>query len=479
MAGDVQSHLGRIYRANGQTSSFEGLAYNAIGWIVAGVDFLFLLATTAAGFVLYEEFSFNLDADPFRYIGIGLVMAMAFVLAMHGAQGYRPEAILSQRRQIRLICVLIPAALGFLLTVIFFLKLGASLSRGSIIVSTALWIAGLISLRSFWRWFLPVAVSHGTFGRRRLLLICSEDFPVWKFQDQAIRTGTTVVEVLRIRDDGSIGEDQLTRVATKPQPHLDEIVILWRDAEIGVLDAHLRLLQRSTLPVSIAFEAIIGAVVSHPKHKIGGLTCFQTQRPPFTTYESIVKRLFDIAFSVVALISLAPLITLVALAVKLDSPGPVFFRQVRKGYGGRPFQIVKFRSMSVQENGVEVRQARRGDPRVTRVGSFIRSTSIDELPQFWNVLKGEMSVVGPRPHAVAHDDFFDDQIGPYIFRRHVKPGLTGWAQVNNCRGETPNLQKMEERVALDLWYINNWSMMLDLKIVCRTVFQLHDYRAAY
>ncbi|PZO72916.1 MAG: polyprenyl glycosylphosphotransferase, partial [Mesorhizobium amorphae] len=138
----------------------------------------------------------------------------------------------------------------------------------------------------------------------------------------------------------------------------------------------------------------------------------------------------------------------------------------------KPYRILKFRSMSVMEDGDEVRQATRADKRVTRVGAFIRSTSIDELPQFWNVLHGEMSVVGPRPHAVAHDDVYDTLIVEYAARRHMKPGLTGWAQVKGCRGETPTVEAMQQRVTHDLWYIDNWSLWLDVKIVLRTVLAL-------
>ncbi len=160
------------------------------------------------------------------------------------------------------------------------------------------------------------------------------------------------------------------------------------------------------------------------------------------------------------------------MAIKLDSDGPVFFLQRRRGHDNRPFRIIKFRSMSVLEDGQSIRQATEADPRITRMGSFIRATSIDELPQFFNVLRGDMSVVGPRPHAVAHDDVYDRLIDEYASRRHVKPGVTGWAQVQGHRGETPTVESMQERVACDLWYINNWSLWLDLKIVARTVFSL-------
>ena len=155
------------------------------------------------------------------------------------------------------------------------------------------------------------------------------------------------------------------------------------------------------------------------------------------------------------------------------------FAQSRKGYNGRAFRILKFRSMTVMEDGGNVRQATRNDPRVTRVGGFIRSTSLDELPQFWNVLRGDMSVVGPRPHAMAHDDLYGTLIAQYATRRNVKPGLTGWAQISGCRGETPTLDRMADRVQHDLWYINNWSFWLDVKIVLLTMRTMLDRSNVY
>jgi exopolysaccharide biosynthesis polyprenyl glycosylphosphotransferase len=176
---------------------------------------------------------------------------------------------------------------------------------------------------------------------------------------------------------------------------------------------------------------------------------------------------------------LAPLMALTALAIKLDSSGPVLFRQRRNGFNTSQFGIYKFRTMTVMDDGVVVLQAKRNDPRVTRVGRVLRQTSIDELPQLFNVLLGDMSLVGPRPHAVAHDDKYTEVLSDYAFRNHVKPGITGWAQVNGCRGETIRIEQMKARVDRDLWYINNWSLLLDLKILALTCFEVLRQRNAY
>jgi undecaprenyl-phosphate glucose phosphotransferase len=170
---------------------------------------------------------------------------------------------------------------------------------------------------------------------------------------------------------------------------------------------------------------------------------------------------------------------LTAIAIKLDSSGPIIFKQYRKGFNGKPFVMFKFRTMTVQENGDSVVQARRADPRVTPIGALLRSSSIDELPQLLNVLIGNMSLIGPRPHALAHDTYFEKVLGEYAFRHHVKPGMTGWAQCNGARGPTPTLDHIAERVKLDLWYVNNWSLWFDIQILIKTFFEVMRKRNAY
>jgi Undecaprenyl-phosphate glucose phosphotransferase len=202
---------------------------------------------------------------------------------------------------------------------------------------------------------------------------------------------------------------------------------------------------------------------------IGTTWAAEIQRTPLTRTEQFVKRCFDVIGATSVLLLLSPLMLLTALLIKLDSHGPVLFFQTRNGFNGRAFRIVKFRTMNVLEDGNAIRQATRTDPRVTRLGRWLRRTNIDELPQLFNVLNGDMSLIGPRPHAVAHNNQYDKLIANYALRNHVKPGITGWAQVNGHRGETSTTPLMERRVACDLWYINHWSMWLDIRILFRTL----------
>ncbi|SAK70677.1 sugar transferase [Caballeronia hypogeia] len=201
---------------------------------------------------------------------------------------------------------------------------------------------------------------------------------------------------------------------------------------------------------------------------------------PLSPSALLQKEVFDRVFALAALVAVAPLLIGIALAIKLTSRGPVLFTQRRKGADGRVFTIYKFRSMRLHtEQAGVLQQATRGDPRVTRVGAFLRRTSLDELPQFFNVLRGDMSVVGPRPHALEHDDLYQKVVSGYIHRYRIKPGITGWAQVNGFRGETDRIEKMEGRVAHDLYYLGNWSFGLDMKIIAATIFKGLRHTNAY
>jgi lipopolysaccharide/colanic/teichoic acid biosynthesis glycosyltransferase len=176
---------------------------------------------------------------------------------------------------------------------------------------------------------------------------------------------------------------------------------------------------------------------------------------------------------------LTPMLIATAVLIKLDSRGPVFFLQRRFGFNQNPFQIIKFRSMLTYEDGPDIRQAKKDDPRVTRIGRWLRRLSVDEVPQLLNVIKGEMSLVGPRPHALSHDREFERRISSYARRHNVKPGITGWAQIHGLRGETDTDDKMRARVEHDLYYIDNWSVWFDLQILVRTVISPATYRNAY
>ncbi|MET0857060.1 MAG: exopolysaccharide biosynthesis polyprenyl glycosylphosphotransferase, partial [Telluria sp.] len=202
---------------------------------------------------------------------------------------------------------------------------------------------------------------------------------------------------------------------------------------------------------------------------VGGMPVVAICETPFMGLNSAIKRASDIVFSLAILLLVSPLMLATALAVRLSSPGPVIFRQRRYGLYGEEIIVYKFRSMKVVDDGAAVIQARRDDQRFTPIGAFLRRSSLDELPQFINVLQGRMSIVGPRPHAISHNEQYRKLIKGYMLRHKVKPGITGWAQVNGLRGETATLDKMQARIQYDLDYLRSWSVWLDLWIILKTV----------
>jgi putative colanic acid biosysnthesis UDP-glucose lipid carrier transferase len=212
---------------------------------------------------------------------------------------------------------------------------------------------------------------------------------------------------------------------------------------------------------------------------IDGIPAISIYDTPFSVMDNIVKRGFDIFGSGIILTLISPLMLTIALAVRLTSPGPAIFKQKRYGLDGKPIQVWKFRTMCTMDNGSVVKQATQNDSRLTSIGGFLRRTSLDELPQFINVLQGSMSIVGPRPHAVAHNEQYRKVIKGYMLRHKVKPGITGWAQINGWRGETDTLEKMQKRVEFDLHYIRNWNIWLDVKIVFLTIFKGFISKNAY
>jgi putative colanic acid biosynthesis UDP-glucose lipid carrier transferase len=232
----------------------------------------------------------------------------------------------------------------------------------------------------------------------------------------------------------------------------------------------VRALADTTATVYMAADLFVFDLMHGRWGEAAGMPVVSIFESPFQGLSGWVKRLEDIALSIVILSLIAVPMLFIALAVKVTSKGPVFFVQRRYGLGGRPISVLKFRTMRVAEDGGTIKQAQRNDPRVTPLGAFLRRTSLDELPQFLNVLAGSMSVVGPRPHAVAHNELYRSQIHGYMLRHKVKPGITGWAQVNGWRGETDTVEKMQRRIEHDLYYINNWSFLWDMKIIFLTLF---------
>lgn len=281
----------------------------------------------------------------------------------------------------------------------------------------------------------------------------------------------------RPQDDLSVFAENLVQECRNLKP--DRIVVLLPVEKRRIINF---LVQRfSELPVSIlvSTESLASAEYRASSHIIGGLGMLRVVRKPLTVTDRIMKRAFDFFIATFLFILLLPIFAMVALAIKMDSSGSILFVQLRKGFNQDQFRIFKFRTMTVACESETFRQTAKNDCRVTRVGTWLRRWNIDELPQLLNVIRGEMSLVGPRPHAVEHDDMYNSEIAVYARRHNMKPGITGLAQARGFRGATDTLQQMQDRIDQDLTYIQNWSLLLDLKILLMTLFSARAYKNAF
>jgi putative colanic acid biosynthesis UDP-glucose lipid carrier transferase len=273
---------------------------------------------------------------------------------------------------------------------------------------------------------------------------------------------------------------RLSELAAYVKTHrIDQIYLALPMASQPRILALLDDLKDTTASVFFAPDIFLTDLIQGRMDYVAGVPVVAVCDTPFTGINGLVKRSSDVLLSCLILLLISPLLLAIAIGVKMTSPGPVLFRQRRYGLDGREIVVYKFRSMTVQDDGAVVKQATRNDQRITPFGGFLRRTSLDELPQFINVVQGRMSIVGPRPHAVAHNETYRKLIKGYMVRHKVKPGITGWAQVNGYRGETETVDKMQKRIEFDLEYLRNWSIGLDLWIIVKTVAVVFKDRNAY
>jgi putative colanic acid biosynthesis UDP-glucose lipid carrier transferase len=458
------------------------LSYRTIEVLAIFVDTLIIVA---AGVLADAAHHLTMTAPPTEitiYGGAAAVVAALLTCVLKERGLYKPTALLNRTAQIRAVIIIWIGVFMFLAGCVFALKIGSAFSRITIISFAAVGLCGLIAQRVFWRTILEDGLANGKLSGRTIVLI-SESQPGSSLQQVLLRYGFRMQRHFVVSADHShpsYWDDVISEaVSYARQSNVDEVFIaaeLKNWAKFREMTERLRLLP---VPVNLVVVGPTSELLKRPLSTIGNATVIELQRAPLNSFELLIKRIIDIFLAGATLIALLPLLAIVAIAIKLDSRGPIIFRQTRHGFNGKLFQILKFRTMTVLEDGESVKQAKRFDKRVTRLGSWLRRTSIDELPQLINVLKGEMSLVGPRPHAAFHDDHFDKIIANYAFRQRMKPGITGCAQVNGARGETPTTGAMRQRVELDIWYIDNWSIYLDLAIMFRTMVEIVRGRNAY
>ncbi len=437
---------------------------------VIAADLLLTLICYAAASEFYSAVTAS-DSDG-TSVGAGLIVGVLFVSIAYFQGVYDTHRLLRLVWQLRKAVVIWAASLMILAVSAFLLKSTDNLSRGTVIIFAVVGGVGLMSLRFAWQFALGSSFAKGRLVDRKVVLLSLKplDFTSNRFKDLRAN-GFDVIRHFVIGTDGNADgwERQIRDVIRQARAaDVDEYLLAVDWDELPLLQKLGQHLRAVSQPVRLLPDNSIADLVSRPFLPVSGTVAIELQRPPLTVFERLQKRCLDVGLASFGLITLAPLLMTISILIKLDSRGNVIFRQMRRGCNGKPFEILKFRTMTVSENGQTVTQATKGDARVTRFGRFLRMTSMDELPQLWNVLRGDMSLVGPRPHALAHDNYYDELIRNYIYRHHMKPGLTGWAQVNGFRGETPTIDLMEKRVDYDVWYVSNWSIWLDLKIMART-----------
>ena len=423
----------------------------------------------------------------FEYIVSIFLIPLLVLVAAGGFKQY--AAIHAQSRDRYMLSGMGAVTLAFalLVTLLFVMKIGDWYSRGTFFCQFIGVSIVILVARGWVHSYIRHTLQSGAIEARRAVLIGDAKANVEVLKDLQ-QSGVRLAGVLEFPhvDQALLSDKKFSTYkrtfiercrAFKP----DDVILLIEPQDLPVVFRLVDFL--SELPITVN-------VIPTALHELGGppkivnfgrTLAIQVLHPPLSRLDRTLKRGLDVCIASMGLILLSPLLCLVSMAIKLDSRGPIIFRQDRHGYDNEIISVMKFRTMNIIEDGATpatFTQAKANDERITPLGRILRKTNLDELPQLFNVLRGEMSIVGPRPHAIAHNRMFEEQIAPFSRRHNVKPGLTGWAQVNGLRGETDTEEKMRRRVEYDLYYIDNWSFMFDLKIILMTIFSRSAYMNA-
>ena len=447
-------------------------------------DFCTILAITIVTTGLYHLLAYGNFAFVDSYVTFALLLAAIYIPLQVARGQYATGTVLADGRNVPAIFTAWNYAFLVLLIVGFLTKRTEDFSRAAIVLT---YIAGFGAL-SLVREGIFVLARHGyarglLTGRPVMLIGDREALQRFHAAYDPAALGLRVIYETEL-PTSSAEEAALKRmlkvsVEKARMLQVRDVFILtpWVRHDI-VLPA---LEHFTELPVSVHLgpDGILNACNNARVRHFGAMASLELARPPISPWALMIKRMLDFTGALIGILMLSPLMLFVAAAIRLESPGPVLFRQKRRGFNGRTFHIWKFRTMHVLESDGPVRQAQRNDPRITRVGRILRRLSIDELPQLFNVLKGEMSLVGPRPHAIDHDTIFERRVRRYARRRKVLPGITGWAQVNGYRGETDTREKLIRRIEYDLEYIERWSIWFDIYIIFLTVLSPKTWKNAY
>ena len=454
------------------------LPFRLIDTFALCVDVAMILIISVLTGISYSLLAFNSAGSIEDFLIIGALSCINFSAILYARDDYEPQNLADFAKQARETTGVWLFVFLMLAGIAFSLKVGRHFSRGATLSFFATSYVAIIVSRLIIARFVADALRTGAFAEQKVILFAEKG----QLADQAnidelMRRGYRPVRTFefsaRSHSPGglstrfSMSIKEIIKISRSEKIECIFLLIPWDDrSSIEYLTESLRVL---SIPIYLLPDRNVAHFLSGRVANIGSTWTPELKRSPLTATERTCKRVLDLVIAPVLLVMLSPVMILAAILIKLDSRGPALFVQTRNGFSGHPFRMCKFRTMAVLEDGPAIPQAKKSDPRVTRVGRFLRRTNIDELPQLFNVLAGHMSLVGPRPHAKAHNSKYERIIAKYAYRYHVKPGLTGWAQVNGLRGETQTVDLMESRIEHDLWYINNWSLWLDFSILLRTL----------
>jgi putative colanic acid biosysnthesis UDP-glucose lipid carrier transferase len=443
-----------------------------VQWLLDGVMVVLLLFLICWGYG--ETFRF-------RWQALGLVTFLLTVLVFRAGQLYQPWRGANLMRLVRRVFFAWIVIASILMTLGYVTKTSEHFSRKVLLTWIIVVPGALLFLRLnlFWglRW-----LRHQGRNSRTVVIAGAGDLGR-RLAKNVIETPWLGMRLLGFFDDRVTGELRLDHQTYPVLGTLDDMIGFVQNEQVVMVYMALPMraedrlkqvvesLQDTTASVYYVPDVFIFSLMSASFTDLRGIPLIALWETPFFGVNGWLKRAEDLVLASLILLLVSPLLLLIALGVKLSSPGPIIFKQRRYGLDGHEIWVYKFRTMRVCEDGADICQATRDDQRVTPFGRWLRRTSLDELPQFFNVLAGSMSIVGPRPHAVAHNEYYRHLIPGYMLRHKVRPGLTGWAQINGWRGETETLEKMEKRVEFDLDYLRRWSLWFDLKIIWLTIFR--------
>jgi Undecaprenyl-phosphate glucose phosphotransferase len=448
-------------------------------------DVIWIMSLSIATGISYHLAATGDAGDINEYVGVGLVVSALFCMSARAGDLYRPSHL--QKPQLRKTLVTWVLVLLCLTTVAFTLKISHLFSRGATLAFFVGGMAAIITTRAGIASLLTHLLSSHSLADSRVILVTDADTNTQNTLVTSYRRyGYSVARVFEVGGGKSQSEYSSRTAATVQQVvrfardnFLNEIIIAIPWNKTTLIDGIAKELRMLPYPATLVADPVVDRLLTRPLLEFGPARAVELLPAPLTLGQQAMKRALDLTVAAAGLVTLAPLFVLIAVAIRLDSPGPILFVQRRNGFNSRQFRIYKFRTMNTLDDGSHVQQARMIDDRITRVGRFLRRLSLDELPQLLNVVRGEMSLVGPRPHALAHDDKYTALISSYAMRQKMKPGITGLAQISGCRGETPHVGMMQRRVEFDLRYIENWSLRLDLKIIAMTAVHVFRSRQAY